>query len=464
MFLKTQINIKLYYLLNCFAITISKSAVAPPAWADPKLNPCATQPRGWQLLYWPPDGQCYKIYQIGYPCPEGMELTPTAISSNSSLKHIMAECKCPPKTAEYPDDNRCYKLFTNGPCGKGQYFAPDKNIELAKHNRRWGKCKSLDNCQNSNELFWPQDNKCYLYLSQGPCPKGQLLTIGPDDISTCKCNHKREMRKYWSNGNGCYEHFTKGPCKENGHLFLPNQSCGCHSLLPHYYNETRMCYEIGTIGPCNAGEQFLLDYNKKSATCQCKKGHIRYEKDLNCYRPYTQGPCNHGYILINKTTCIEQPCKKGYLYFPINKSCYRIGSRGPCKKNHIVSFDFRTRPSIDGISYNGVCGCSQLGDNHECLERKETICNSNNNMVLFNNQCFKIYSQSPCPSGAWLVIQRQSKASDFLPHEGVCECMPGYKETILNNSEKEEIKCNGPTVALAEFLNRQSRTVSNFQI
>lgn len=37
--------------------------MAPP-WANPKLNPCATQPRGWQLLYWPPDGQCYKIFQV----------------------------------------------------------------------------------------------------------------------------------------------------------------------------------------------------------------------------------------------------------------------------------------------------------------------------------------------------------------------------------------------------------------
>lgn len=51
-----------------YAITeqryLAEGAVAPPPWADPKVNPCATQPRGWQLLYWPPDGKCYKIFKV----------------------------------------------------------------------------------------------------------------------------------------------------------------------------------------------------------------------------------------------------------------------------------------------------------------------------------------------------------------------------------------------------------------
>lgn len=42
-----------------------KSAIMPPPWADPSSNPCAAQPRGWQLLFWPPDGKCYKIFQAG---------------------------------------------------------------------------------------------------------------------------------------------------------------------------------------------------------------------------------------------------------------------------------------------------------------------------------------------------------------------------------------------------------------
>lgn len=39
-------------------------AVVAPPWADPILNPCALLPRGWQMLYWPPDGKCYKIFKV----------------------------------------------------------------------------------------------------------------------------------------------------------------------------------------------------------------------------------------------------------------------------------------------------------------------------------------------------------------------------------------------------------------
>lgn len=60
--------------------------------------------------------------QVGYPCPNGMELTPAVSKFNQQLS---AECKCPPKTAQSATDEKCYQLFTQGPCEKGNYFAPD---------------------------------------------------------------------------------------------------------------------------------------------------------------------------------------------------------------------------------------------------------------------------------------------------------------------------------------------------
>lgn len=41
-----------------------ESAVVPPPWSDPYSNPCATQPGGWQLLYWPPLKKCFKIFTV----------------------------------------------------------------------------------------------------------------------------------------------------------------------------------------------------------------------------------------------------------------------------------------------------------------------------------------------------------------------------------------------------------------
>lgn len=109
-------------LLNCLAClaATAMSAVLPPPWADPSQNPCAAEPSGgWQLLYWPEDKKCYRIFQRGYPCPETMELVPRPDRKGS------AECACPPGSARSARDSRCHQLFRLGePCDDGQYFAP----------------------------------------------------------------------------------------------------------------------------------------------------------------------------------------------------------------------------------------------------------------------------------------------------------------------------------------------------
>lgn len=55
-------------LLQWIAITalivIGDGAIEPPPWSDPTRNPCANKPGGWQLLYWAPLKQCFKIYTV----------------------------------------------------------------------------------------------------------------------------------------------------------------------------------------------------------------------------------------------------------------------------------------------------------------------------------------------------------------------------------------------------------------
>lgn len=51
-----------------------------------------------------------------------MELTP--VGNGISESGTAAECRCPPGTAQVSDAARCYKLFEQGPCEVGQYFAP----------------------------------------------------------------------------------------------------------------------------------------------------------------------------------------------------------------------------------------------------------------------------------------------------------------------------------------------------
>ena len=122
------------------------AAILPPPWADPDRNPCASQPGGWLLIYWPPgkskpffffrrriivimsfrhdmnlpDKKCYRIFQRGYPCPETMELNPMQDHFNRTV----ADCRCPPRTAQILNSDKCYEINTKGPCEDGEYFAP----------------------------------------------------------------------------------------------------------------------------------------------------------------------------------------------------------------------------------------------------------------------------------------------------------------------------------------------------
>ncbi|XP_046487542.1 uncharacterized protein [Neodiprion pinetum] len=465
-------------LLWLTLIVGGRAAIVPPPWANPSNNPCAAQPRGWQLLYWPADGKCYKIFQIGAPCPQTMELSPAAEGGGT-----VAECRCPPGTAQSPRDTLCHSIFTRGPCPVGQYFSPVPEVSGKPSSKpRWGVCQELESCPEQSEVYWPRDGKCYPKLSRGPCPRGELLVMGKNNLPECSCTSEGELGRYhWpGEGGGCHEHYTKGPCTEIGELFLPGGLCGCHNGLPHYHEESNMCYQLGGLGPCSIGHQFIVTTTDQQdhpeeirAKCVCKPGHVLYENGL-CYRIHTRGPCDNGEMLLNETTCIPVPCKRGRLYFPQEKTCYKIGSKGPCPNGQIVLYDYNVRPSLDGISYNGVCGCTNaLKESGKCSEDVEENCRNTPGMAVINKTCYKLYTRGPCAEGEWLVAQRTAKADLWQTTEGEerprarCECRPGYKR-VTDSIEVSEVEsnslispggCQPPAVSLARFLNKQIKSI-----
>ncbi|KAL3266190.1 hypothetical protein HHI36_010373 [Cryptolaemus montrouzieri] len=379
---------------------------------------------------------------MGHPCPEDMELTPLATTSGT--QNLTAECRCPPKTAEYAPDGHCYQFFTAGPCQKGYYFSPDATQDITNFRRKYGVCRQLQECPEGF-VFWPLDNVCYKKFTRGPCPKGLLLTEH-EQLPSCRCGKDKELRAYRYENGKCYQHFTKGPCQEKGSLFLTNQICGCHTFLPHFHEETQQCYELDTVGPCEKGEVFRIKEKDYVAKCHCKEENIRYLNSSSCYRPFTQGPCPDHYFLVNSTSCMKQPCHRGYLYFPEHKSCHRIGTRGPCPEGKVVTFDFRTRPSVDGVSYNGLCVCEK----ENCRESNgQTIC-CEKGWIKYQGKCHKLYSQGPCRRGSWIAPQRAT-----LGKEGACECLPGYSKQW---NENNELECMPPIVIIAEFLNKTYRS------
>lgn len=111
------------YLLLLLTQHQALGGIVPPPWSDPAKNPCASMTGGWQLLYWAPLKKCFKIFTLGYPCPDTMELSPTPTSAKR--KDVsMAECRCPPGTALSAITNACHKLYERGPCQHGEYFQP----------------------------------------------------------------------------------------------------------------------------------------------------------------------------------------------------------------------------------------------------------------------------------------------------------------------------------------------------
>lgn len=219
---------------------------------------------------------------------------------------------------------------------------------------------------------------------------------------------------------------------------------------------------VGTTGPCPAGHLFQIPYHSNHnqyAECQCKEGYTTWS-DGQCYRLYTRGPCGAGEFLVNSTTCIRNPCGKGRLYFPGEKTCYRIGSQGPCDLSQVVVFDFTVRPSIDGVSYNGVCGCSGIikSLDQKCEDDEETedhmSCHAQPGMVLINGDCFKLYTQGPCADGLWLepikIVKRDDKRGAH------CTCRPGYTKY---ESTQGITGCYAPSVSIARYLNGKNFSI-----
>ncbi|XP_046666163.1 platelet endothelial aggregation receptor 1-like [Homalodisca vitripennis] len=490
----------------CLVWLVEGAIVAPP-WADPDQNPCASQPGGWQLLFWPGDGKCYKIFHQGPPCPASMELTPGA--------NRTAECRCPPGSAQLAPDSLCYKLYTTEPCQLGEYFAPAQGVS----GERWGVCRHVPSCPRPEELFHPRSGRCHSPYTQGPCPRGQLLapTAPTSPVAQCRCDDNGRLgRYYWPPSGTCHPHFTSGPCPERGQLFLPEGKCGCHPGLQQYHNSSGLCYQIGTVGPCPTGHYFTLpehfDHDTAlsepvHAECRCKTGHVQWHEDGNCYRPYTRGPCPQGQMFSvnlqegNQTaSCEPLPCPPGRLYFPGGKGCHRVGSQGPCPPGQVVLFQESVRTSVEGISYQGMCGCAtqvhdgrsfyptlrsdertKQGGRCESNSRRDdnTVdlptegrgfpsphvsdrCSSKRGYVTWEDgSCQRLYSRGACSAGQWVVPdsskgRRQGRGGNPGPAMGKCECLPSFTPSV--DPRTGQLTCQPPSVRLARYLNSALNT------
>ncbi|GBP48279.1 hypothetical protein EVAR_42999_1 [Eumeta japonica] len=102
------------------------------------------------------------------------------------------------------------------------------------------------------------------------------------------------------------------------------------------------------------------------------------------------------------TRCIPPapvPCARGRLYVPERRRCDRPGAPEPCPAGEVVAFDFEARPSLDGISHNGVCACG----GGVCARKEVAACTARRGAAVFDGACHFLNTQGPCQEGSWLV-------------------------------------------------------------
>lgn len=346
-----------------------QGAVIPPRWVNTTLNPCAL--KSWQLLYWPHDHTCHRIFTQG-PCGETQEFYYDPAQG-------MAACRCPRGTLLYPPTGRCYPTFSRGPCAPREYLDPDEE-ELE------GQCQDFIECP-PRHVFWPRTKKCYEYHTRGPCLKGYLIYINPDTgFPDCGCDRTVMFSNYWSLTGLCFELFKRGPCLD-GSIFLYNATkgateCSCSSsIVTNYHSMSGGCYELNHQGPCQPGQIFTFDPNAMTTQCQCRDDHAFWPLNGYCYRLYSRGPCQKGHFFTPVTSnttnvigeCQLYPCTGTRRYDPVTDTCFRLGWRGPCPEGELFIYD-------EESPLRGTCGCTS-----------ELV-----GYWMRDNQCYELGSRGPC--------------------------------------------------------------------
>ena len=87
--------LSLAFALSLLSPSANAFVIAPP-WANATLNPCSEA--SWQLILWPGDQRCYKIFEQG-PCPRSQEL-----AFDGETRE--AVCRCPKDLLFWPATDR----------------------------------------------------------------------------------------------------------------------------------------------------------------------------------------------------------------------------------------------------------------------------------------------------------------------------------------------------------------------
>ena len=233
--------------------------------------------------YFPPLGQCFEIETKG-PCGKGQVFRYDSNSKRSG-------CQCKEKYVYWEKTHSCYREFTPGPCKSGQFLV--KGLDGV------GFC-SKNPCSTAHLYFPsaadPSQGHCHKVGGQGPCPLGELVVFesysGKSYRGDCGCSPGYNQN-YWPPDNKCYEWFSQGPCQPS-FMFRYNKEerrteCQCDTAAGFvFWNETQRCYRVYTQGPCPDNAWLIPAGDMKEVYCECKNGFYFSQSEYLCRRSQTQ--------------------------------------------------------------------------------------------------------------------------------------------------------------------------------
>ncbi|XP_063613761.1 uncharacterized protein LOC134786993 [Penaeus indicus] len=248
--------------------------------------------------------------------PQGLD--PNTIIFPDEINNIrnrlaLEQCRQDPNcaTPHHPDPNLG--------CSSGSGGAETMLRNVINLRRGVGTCNSM-----TREVRWPATGECVKLLTQGPCPPGQWVKL---TLSTFEpvCEPQ--------------------PCSDREALVEGS----CHSLAD--------------VSKCPPRQQMFIN-EAGEGECDCQPGMVFFEQTNSCYTPYTQGPCQPGYIIRvmdagvgGRARCERNACPSANMV-PMDSrchihttrsagiSCFDINTPGPCADGELA---------IDNVINEPVC-------------------------------------------------------------------------------------------------------------
>ena len=158
-------------------------------------------------------------------------------------------------------------------------------------------------------------------LLQGPCQRGKLFYLDPDQ-----------------GGSGCH-------CRQDWEAY--------------YWAPLDQCFEQESPGPCREGQYFAYNVTSRKTECSCFKSHVFSPSTGGCVELETQGPCPPGNVVVADPATSQLACDCGpHLtsnYWPPTRACYPLYTRGPCPPGEQFRLTQREDPASGEIRSEPAC-------------------------------------------------------------------------------------------------------------